>query len=174
MKMTRFGMMALVMMMALSQGACGDHDHDHDNNDHGHGQNEEAEFCAHMVDGPNKNVTASVDASGALTEAWADHTRVDVAMPGAGASEATAYVSFTPEAAGDVEIALGVDVPFEVLDGTTAVAAERTTTNGTCPQAIVKGYVYELEAKSYTIKIGPTTEATVSLVAEAAGEHDHD
>ena len=170
--MTRFGMMAAVMMMALSTGACGD-DHEHDNNDHGHDHSEEAHFCAHMVDGPNKNITASVDASGALTEAWADHTRVDVAMPGAGASEATAYVTFTPEAAGDVEIALSVDVPFEVLDGTTAVAAERTTSNGTCPQAIVKGYVYELEAKSYTIKIGPTTEATISLVAEAA-EHEHE
>lgn len=168
--MTRFGMVAAVVVMALALGACGE-----DNNDH-HDENntsEDAEFCSHMVDGPSKSVTASLDASGALAEAWAEHTRVDVAMPGAGAAEATAYVTFTPDAAGDVTIALGVDAPVVVLDGQTTVAAESTVTNATCPDKVVKGFVYELEAKTYTLKIGPTAAATVSIVAAAAGAHAH-
>ena len=156
--------------LSLSLTACGDHDHDnHDNHDnHEHG--DEAEVCSHFEGGPYVDATAVAEASGTLPETFEEHHLIRVAMP---SGTDTAYVQVTIEETGEFEFWLGKDIPFELLDGTTAIAPESTLAGAKgCESTAVKGLVFDLEAKTYTVKIGPTTETQVTFVIEEHG-HSH-
>jgi hypothetical protein len=123
------------------------------------------------------DITAEADATADLPETFEEHTRIDVTFPG---GEDTAFVKWTPEEAGEFKFWRSQDVPFALLDGQTELTPEGMggAAKG-CEMDAVVHSKYDVEAKSYTIRIGPgAAEGMISFATEHAahdGEHeDHD
>ena len=175
--MTRFPLMTslLVGALALSPLGCDEHDHnnennhDHDNNHDNNDHDGEAHVCVHFKEGPNATVTAATTATETLSESFEEHTKINVTLPD-GATEG--YIQWTPEEAGEFAFWLDADVPFALFDGETEVAPEETGGGAKgCEDLAVAHKEFDVEEKTYTIRIGaPTTGATVGFVAEH-GEH---
>lgn len=165
---------ALALSLAMFVG-CGEEDN-HDNHDHGENHEDgEEHVCVHFEGSDQVAIAGAAAADGTLEETFQEHSRIEVTLPG---DADTGYVKWTPEEAGDFVFWLGSDVTFEVLDGTTALTAEEMGGAAMgCEEKAVKHIKFDVEAKTYTIKIGPaaSTGATVAFVAEHAGEgHDHE
>ena len=163
---------------------CGPEDENHDNHEENHTNKEEnhanhdnhdnhgneEHVCVHFESGPYADVTSLADAMGELSESFQEHTLVNVTIP----AEKTGYLKFSPEEAGEFTVWLGSDVGFKVLDGDMEVVAESTKEAAMgCEEDAVKGLVFDFEAKTYTLEIGPTDDSMVSFAVEHAGEHEH-
>jgi hypothetical protein len=172
---------ALAMFLLAAPVACGEapeeeHENNHDHNNHDHENNhdhgDEEHVCVHFEAGPVVEVTAVADQAGTLPETFEEHHRIDVTMP---AGEDTAYVLWTAEEAGEFAFWLGEDVPFALIDaGTELTPEEEGGAAEGCEDMAVAHKKFDVEAKAYTIKIGPATAGgTFQFAAEHAGEHDH-
>lgn len=158
----------LLLLSVLLWSACG---HDHDDE---HGSVED-EGCEHMQDGPNKAVSAAAEVMSA-PDATAEHTRIDVSLvdvtDGKGGS-----VQFIPDEAGEFYLFLSADVPVKLTKASDGAEVTAEVVGGAiaqCSAAIPKHYVFDLEASTYILSFGPTTEPSVRFVFEAAGEHSED
>ncbi len=139
------------------------------------GEDEEtadSEACEHLKEGPASAVTAS--ASGAGPTVSNDHRRYDIALVdvtgGKGGS-----VSFAAAEGTDYILFTSADVPVTVKNagGTTVNPEESVKTSSGCAE--VKGrHTIPMSVGTYTLNFGPTTETSVSLVIEEAGnDHEH-
>ncbi len=170
--------LSAVVALSLSSVGCGDaHDHDDDDHDHDHGGVED-EGCDHMEGGPNVAITAAAAASATtIPDGTAGHIRIDVTLVGDGDAKG-GVVRYTADEAGDFYLFLSKDVPVTITDPGAGLSVAAEATHGpvdACPTIITKHYGFELEAKPYLITFGPTSEASVSYVIEAAhGDHAHD
>ncbi len=128
----------------------------------------EDEFCEHMVNGPNKALTAATSSTGAPSAA-AVHTRHDITLSSEG------YVSYEADEAAEFVVALDKNVTLAITDSKgAAVAAEKTETMTACAEVVVM-HTFDFEVGTYNFKFGPTTETEVRMVIEEEhGEHMHE
>lgn len=179
----KVALVAVSVFMMFSVG-CGPEDHDHDNHEENHANHKnheenhanhenhgsEEHVCVHFESGPSADVTSLADATGELPESFQEHTLVNVTIP----AEKTGFLKFSPEEAGEFVLWIGSDVGFKVLDGDMELAAESTKGAAMgCEEDAVKGLVFDLEQKSYTLEIGPTDDSMVSFAIEHVGGHEH-
>ncbi len=152
-----------------------DNNHDHEDNNHDHEDGEE-HACVHFESGPNVEIMSVADGTATLNETFEEHTRIDVMLP---TDADTGFVEWSPEEAGEFVFWLSEEVPFALLDGDTELNPEETGGAAMgCETLAVVHHKFDVEAKSYTIEIGPAADIeSVSFVAEHAGEdhsdHDH-
>lgn len=159
-----------LLLSVLLWSACGEETHDEE--DHG---GIEEEGCEHIQQGPNKAVSAAVDAMLA-PNATAEHTRIDVSLVDVTDGKGGA-VQLIPDEAGEFYLFLSADVPIKLTkasDGAEVTAEEVGGAVEACSASIPKHYVFDLEASTYVLNFGPTTEAEVRFVFEHAGEHGED
>lgn len=129
------------------------------------------EGCEHMTEGPAQPISASLEGAG--PDVSTSHTRFDVALATQEAGNG-GFVSYASGEAGDYRFYLSVDVPVSVKDALGApVAIESSASGGDCT-VIALYHTIELGVGTYTLSFGPTTETSVSLVAELSGEHAHE
>lgn len=132
----------------------------------------DAEGCAHLQKGPGAEVTATATASGAPAVSN-DHKRYDITLVEVN-GEKVGSVSFASSEATDYIFYLSADVRFSVADSSgNAVDIEESATSSAACDDIKGRHVVPLGVGTYTLSFGPTSVASVSLVAEAH-EHDHD
>ena len=156
----------VLLLLPAAPFGCGEAGEE-DNHDHG---DDEEHVCVHFESGPELDVNGVEARDGDLPETFEEHTRVDVMMP---AAADTAYVKWTSDEAGDFVFWLSKDVPLALFDGDTEVAAEESggAAKG-CEDKAVAHRKFEVEAKEYTVRIGPAIAGeTVQFAAEHA-EHD--
>lgn len=182
---------ALAPLVALTFAACGgedNHEENHANHEENHANHEDnnhanhehgdvdEEACAHMANGPNTSVAAVADIGGALEDATAEHTRVDVTLAMDFEGQNGGYVRYEAAEAGDFVFFVDSDVAIALYDDADAeVPFEETGVMvDTCAEVAVK-HVAELEAgASYKIELGPTDATEVRLVIEHGGEHEEE
>ena len=139
------------------------------------GEDEESadtEACEHLQEGPASAVTATASGTGPTVSN--DHRRYDIALVdvtgGKGGS-----VSFAAAEGTDYILFTSADVPVTVKNssGATVAPEESVKTSATC--TAVKGrHTIPMSVGTYTLTFGPTTETSVSLVIEEAGnDHEH-
>lgn len=126
--------------------------------------------CEHMIEGPASAHDATTSAP--FPDVTAEHTRHDVALVdvagGKGGSVAYEAASET-----DYAVFLSVDIPIAFYDSSGAeLAVEESAAVDACDEVAVQKTV-ELPVGTVELRLGPTTETSVSLVIEAAGGHDH-
>jgi hypothetical protein len=164
--------LALVLSL-VTLGACSEDDSGDDTTEE-HDEEQELleEGCTHMEDGPSFAVTATADAASAQPGA-AEHMRADVTLIG-DAGQLGGFVSVEVDEDSEFVLFLSHDVPVKVLDAQGAeVEVEATEAVDLC-SAVELAHTMDLEVGLYTLEFGPTDQATVSVVFEAAGEHDHE
>ena len=84
------------------------------------------------------------------------------------------YVTYQADEAAEFAFFLSVDVPMEITDANgAAVEIEESADVAECSE-VAKQHNADLEVGTYTLKIGPTTETTVSLVVEEASHEGED
>ena len=160
------GTLALFAATALT--GCGDHDHE----EH-HGPAEEA--CEHTKEGPFQDVTATAAADGAPSATFA-HTAVRITLveDADDNTQNSGYVTFAADEAAEFAFFLSTDVPLAIMDANSAaVDIEESADVAECTE-VAKQHNADLEVGTYTLKIGPTTEASVSLVVEEANHEGDD
>ena len=160
------GTLALFAATALT--GCGDHDHE----EH-HGPAEEA--CEHTKEGPFQDVTATAAADGAPSATFA-HTAVRITLveDADDSTQNSGYVTFAADEAAEFAFFLSTDVPLAIMDANSAaVDIEESADVAECTE-VAKQHNADLEVGTYTLKIGPTTEASVSLVVEEANHEGDD
>lgn len=132
-----------------------------------------ADACSHFQTGPFVAAAATADATGApvLTP---EHQIANVTLVGVTGGQG-GVLALTVAEAGDHLLALSKDVSFVVKDASGAVVApEEELTEEAC-DAVAGAFVIELAVGSYTIELGPTTEATLDLyIVGFASEHHHE
>jgi hypothetical protein len=153
----------LLSTSILFSAGCGDDEEEPENID--------AEGCEHLQQGPSAPITATATASGAPA-VRNDHKRYDISLidvtGGKGGS-----VTFAVAEEGDYLFFVNEDVPLAIrTSGGAAVEPEEMVKSSTvCPD--IKGrYTVELGVGTHVLTFGPTSKASLSLVAEH-GEHDH-
>lgn len=162
--------MTLVLLaLAFSVAAC-DSDAANDADADAHSsETPAAEACEHSKEGPYKDVTAAADATGAPSITF-EHTAVRVAL-GDLEGQKGGYVTFTADEDGEFAFFAGPSVSMAVTDAAgAAVAAESEEAVSECTEVAVSRK-YDLKVGTYTIKLGPTAETTVTIVAEHLGAH---
>lgn len=127
--------------------------------------------CDHILNGPDVGADASAEATDA-PESSEQQARVDVTLPSSGE---VGYLTFTLREAGEVEFFFDEDVTFAVFDGDVEVDASATAGEAaSCPEEVLKSSTYRLEAKGYTLALGPSSSSVVSFfahfTARGAGE----
>ncbi len=159
---------ALAIFAATSITGCGD---DHD--EHHGGAAEEA--CEHTKEGPFQDVTATAAADGAPSATFA-HTAVRITLvdDADDNTKKSGYVTFEADEAAEFAFFLSADVPMAIMDANSAdVEIEESADVAECTE-VAKQHNADLEVGTYTLKIGPTTESTVSLVVEEAHHEGED
>ncbi|MFH1812484.1 MAG: hypothetical protein ABIJ09_27375 [Pseudomonadota bacterium] len=128
--------------------------------------------CTHFQTGTPHAVTASASRDPGADEVQIEH---DVFAAGLVAFEGDqgGYLRVVPSAAGHIAFFFNKDLPVAVEDdgGATLTVHEQLLQPSTCA-SIQKIAVYELEAASYYLKLGPSSETAVDIVAEEAA-HEH-
>jgi hypothetical protein len=169
----------VVAALAAAMWGCDDHGHDDDGGGGGGGDAHDrlAAACDHFEYGPEVPVTATADAAGDLPDVSLPHHRYDVALADDGAGQRVAYLKFAPSETTNVWFLPSADVPLALTDaGGAAVALETAPASEVQCDAAAKALGNELAPGNYTLKLGPTDAATVSLVVHAvqdAEHHDH-
>jgi hypothetical protein len=133
----------------------------------------DAEGCEHLKQGPAATpaptAAATADAAPAVA---ADHQRYDVALIDVAGGKG-GFVKYAASEAADYLFFLSADVPVEFLDGANAtVAPEESATSSRACAEIRGRHLVPLEVGTYTLRLGPTTETSVSIVVEEAA-HGH-
>lgn len=158
----------LVLLTSTALSGCGDHDHE----EH-HGPAEEA--CEHTKEGPFQDVTATAAADGAPSATF-EHTAVRITLVAEGNdnTQNVGYVTYQADEAAEFAFFLSAEVPMEITDANgAAVEIEESADVAECGE-VAKQHNADLEVGTYTLKIGPTTETTVSLVVEEASHEGED
>jgi hypothetical protein len=156
----------LPVMLLVAAGGCEQaHDDDHHEIDE--------ELCEHMTDGPSIEVAAVPAGDSGAPEVDMAHHRYDIDLTGA--ADTPVDVAFPSSQASEYRVALGSDVPFQVLDATgTVVAIEESLRSGFDCSDVAVIHLVDLGISTYRLRFGPTDETQVRVVLEAAGSHDHD
>jgi len=124
------------------------------------------EGCEHLQMGPPTAVTATETALATSPEVKVDHTRYDVTLATSGTMKG-GFVRFASAQARDWVFFLGKDVPFAVQDGAGAPVALTSSTASSSQCTEIKGkHVVALGVGTYHLKLGPTAETAVGVVAE--------
>jgi len=129
-----------------------------------------AEACEHMADGPFHDVSAAVDPASA-SDATKEHTSVRVALTAVeGGNGGT--VTWAADEAGDLQFFLSAAVPLSITTGSGDPVEIEATADVTECGEVSQVVTVEVGIGTYRLTFGPTTESTVSIVAEHGGEHD--
>lgn len=128
--------------------------------------------CTHFQTGTPEAVTASATADGSTTAVEVGHAVHAVTLV-AFEGQQGGYLALTPDEATDIVLFAAADVPLAVEDsGGTTVEVHMTAAEPSTCSAIKKIALYELDAASYFIKLGPTDLGSVELLAEEAHHDD--
>ena len=160
------GLFALLATPVIS--GCGD---DHDHGDHSAAE----EACEHTKEGPFQDVTATAAADGAPSATFA-HTavRITLAEDADDNTKFSGYVTFAADEVAEFAFFLSADVPLAITDASdAAVEIEESADVAECTE-VAKQHNADLEVGTYTLKIGPTSETSVSLVVEEANHEGDD
>ena len=160
------GLFALLATPMIS--GCGD-DHDHED----HSAAEEA--CEHTKEGPFQDVTATAAADGAPSATFA-HTAVRITLveDADDNTQNSGYVTFAADEAAEFAFFLSADAPLAIMDANSAaVEIEESADVAECTE-VAKQHNADLTVGTYTLKIGPTTETSISLVVEEANHEGDD
>lgn len=124
----------------------------------------ETAFCAALDAPANKTVTASADAAGAPDAT--DAARVDVSLP-----DGRGFVRYQPDEAGKFAFGFTEDVSVLIRDEAgNEIPFEASVTGATKCTSLAVRFTAPLELKTYTLEIGPTSAATIGLVAEESDD----
>jgi hypothetical protein len=134
----------------------------------------DAEACEHLAEGPSAAVTASDTAAATAPAISNDHKRYDIALVDDMNGEKVGVVTFAPDEAADFLFFLSADVPLAIEDGSGAAVAieDKQTSIPECTDVKARHQV-ELDVGTYYLRVGPTAEASVNVVVEEAGGHQH-
>ena len=146
-------------------GAGGGHDHD-----------SLAAACDHFEYGPFVPIQAAAEATGDLPDVSLAHHRYDVTLATDAGGQHVAFLKFAADEAKHTWFLPNEDVPVALLaaDGT-PVALEAASAAEIDCDAAAKAAGAELEPGTYTLRLGPTTQATLQLVVHAVEDGaDHD
>ena len=161
--------MILSLALLLPLAACGDEDSDTP----APGEEEESveeEGCEHMAEGPATAVTAAADAASA-PDATAEHTRVDIALAGVEGGNG-GFVIYEAEADGEYIFFLDKTVGLTITDAAgNAVEIEESGPVDLCSEVAIH-HVVDMGLGLHTIAFEATAETSLSMVVEAAGEHE--
>jgi hypothetical protein len=131
----------------------------------------DAEGCEHLKEGPAVAVTATAGGEGAPA-IDDDHRRYDVALV-AVTGGMGGFVTYASPMATDYVFFLGTDVPLQLINAASApVTPEESATSSPVCTEIKGRYLVPLEVGTYALRLGPTTETSVSIVVEAAAHAD--
>ncbi|MCB9506031.1 MAG: hypothetical protein H6700_08730 [Myxococcales bacterium] len=125
------------------------------------------EACEHHALGPFIEVTATPSgALGGIPDVSAEHTSVQVTLPGAAGAPASGYVGFAVSVPGTYGFFLTENVP---LSAAMSFGGDITVTplsvDGAC-DAVVAGYWMYLPVGTVVLQLGPTEASSVALVHE--------
>jgi hypothetical protein len=138
-------------------------------NDRPHG---DAEGCEHLREGPAVTVAATATADAAPSIA-ADHQRYDVTLV-AVTGGMGGFVRYAPGEAADYLFFLSAGVPVEFLDATSAPVAPEESASSSTACAEIKGrHLVPLEVGTSALRLGPTSQTSVSIVVEEAAHPPH-
>ncbi len=130
--------------------------------------------CEHMAEGPGQPVAAVAYGAVGAPDVGAGHTRFDMDLASVEGGKG-GDVAYPAAEATDYVIALDADVPLAILDGSGAqVAIEETLRTGLPCNGVAVFHTVELDVGSYTLRLGPTSIARVSMVIEEAAGHVHE
>lgn len=139
-------------------------------------ENINAEGCEHLAEGPSAAVSAANTTSGTVPPPAIsnDHKRYDIALVGDTSGEQVGVVTFAPGEATDFVFFLSADVPLAIEDASGAAVAveDKQTSIPECTEVKARHQV-ELDVGTYYLRFGPTAEASVNVVVEEAGGHEH-
>ena len=140
------------------------------------GEEEEAESpdvegCEHLQEGPATAVSAATGAGAPAVDD--DHRRYDISL-GDVTGGRGGDVTFASSEAGDYILFLGAAVPVAVLDAAGATLPFESSSASSTQCAEIKArHVLELGVGTYTLRFGPSSQGSVSLVVEHA-DHAHE
>lgn len=133
------------------------------------------EACEHMVEGPFQDVTATAASDGAPSATYA-HTAVHITL----ATDTTddtmymGYVTYEADEATEFALFLSVDAPLAIHDAAgNDVEIEASEAVLACDEVAME-HLVDFEVGTYTLVIGPTAAAEVTLIAEEANHAGHD
>lgn len=137
-------------------------------------ENINAEGCEHLAEGPSAAVTAAATVEATAPAISNDHKRYDVALADDTNGEKVGVVTFAPGEAADFVFFLSADVPLAIEDAAGAAVAveDKQTSIPECTEVKARHQV-ELDVGTYYLRFGPTAEASVNVVVEEAGGHEH-
>ncbi|MDY7224848.1 hypothetical protein [Hyalangium rubrum] len=134
-------------------------------------ENIDVEGCEHLKEGPSSTVNASATTTN-LSQVKDDHRRYDISLVdvtgGKGGS-----VSFSATEEADYVLFTGADVQVAIKDanGQTVAIEDSKTSSSECAE--IKGrHTIPMKVGLHTLTFGPTPQASVSVVIEAAAHDD--
>ena len=143
--------------------------------DQGEAEDPAADGCEHMAGGPFADVTAAATADGTLPDVSAGHTAHRIALVGAGSEMYEGYVRYVSDADTERAMFLSAQVALELTDAEGTVLAPTDSGNGTDQCTEVGSWAhYDFSVGTYTVHLGPTTEASVTLVTVTPGDPGHE
>src|SRR5690554_1392000 len=156
----------LSLTLFVACGENGDHD-DHDEH------SAEQEACTHAQDSPTA-VQAGLGFAVVDVNVDQQHTLYEVTLNGTanGTGPYDGFLEYDVTEHADYLIFTSSEVEVEVYDNTLAKMAIASTGVESCEE-LAQSHRVSLDAGSYVIYLGPSSEQTLSLIIESEG-HDHE
>lgn len=132
----------------------------------------EADGCEHMIEGPNQEITAIADMAGDAPDMGEHHVRWDIALVDDGTGMFSGYVDLVVEEEGESIFFGDADIPLTIWDANgDEVPLHSADDSITECTEVDASNTYELGVGTYLLGLGPTTEATFSVVVIPAVAH---